>query len=181
MPKVIVGIDPGIYGGLVFIDPYQHLICGFRMPVKQFQKTTKTKSGKFKTQKMVDAVKLAEITSRFSISVGYIENVHATPQMGVVSAFSFGHSRGVLEGNLASQGASLAFVAPNKWKADLMVPADKEKAIKRAKTLLPGCDKLFDTGNKEYNSGLAEAAMICLYGLLLENFQLQKPLELINV
>jgi len=45
-----------------------------------------------------------------------LESVHATPQMGVTSAFKFGRGFGVLLGCLVASGLDVISVSPQKWQ-----------------------------------------------------------------
>ena len=77
---MILGIDPGKKGALVVLDFDGKILCCFDIP------STPEK-----------LFKLFYLTfSRIPIRSAYIENVHAMPRDGVVSAFSFGKSFGIL-------------------------------------------------------------------------------------
>lgn len=98
---------------------------------------------------------------RNSVSA-YVEHVHASPGMGVVSAFSFGHTAGTIEACLAACGVTLQLCSPSKWKPALGVPADKAAARDKATALL-GADAAAHWPLKGHHNR-AEAACLALYG-----------------
>jgi crossover junction endodeoxyribonuclease RuvC len=106
----------------------------------------------------------------------YIEDVWSSPQMGVVSAFSFGRNLGILEG----AGASRAFVTkvrPQDWKTATKTPKDKNEARRRAMQLFPCAYDLFV---RVKDDGRAEAALLGFYGLLSMKLIPPKPLSLVE-
>lgn len=96
----------------------------------------------------------------------YIEEVNASPQMGVVSAFSFGEGKGVLLGVAAAMGVPTTLVKPTQWKKQMRVPADKRAAVQRASQLFPAVASLFKGPRGGVFDGRAEAALIALYGAM---------------
>jgi len=72
-------------------------------------------------------------------AVAYIEKVHSSPQMGVVSAFSFGRSMGFLLGVLATLKIPYHEVRPQKWQSamDCMSKGDKNVTKNAAQKLWP--------------------------------------------
>mgnify|MGYP003110907314 CR=1 FL=1 len=73
------------------------------------------------------------------IKCGLIERVSSSPQMGVVSAFSFGESYGIVQGILIGAGVSFEFIAPAKWQRPMgcMSKGDKNVTKRRAQELFP--------------------------------------------
>lgn len=57
------------------------------------------------------------------------EKVGATPQMGTVSAFTFGYGYGALRMALLACGVSLEPVAPGVWKKALGVPRNESSRV----------------------------------------------------
>ena len=49
-------------------------------------------------------------------AVAFVEKVHASPQMGVVSAFKFGRSVGEIHMMCIALGMRLEYVTPQKWQ-----------------------------------------------------------------
>lgn len=75
----VLGIDPGISGGIAVIDERFNLVDCFHMPVIEID-------GK----KKVDAGTLFKRLSEYELALGVIEKVGTRPGEGVVGAFSFG-------------------------------------------------------------------------------------------
>ena len=128
---MILGIDPGKGGGAAVMSESGLLIdCeAFRAP-----------------ERMHEVLRGWEKTYHFSTVV--IENVHAFPGQGVVSAFSFGQNFGWWEGRLS--GYRLTYVEPRVWqkKLGIVLPGHSKKTEHKkalcahAKLLFPGAKKV---------------------------------------
>jgi crossover junction endodeoxyribonuclease RuvC len=88
------------------------------------------------------------------------EQVHAMPKQGVTSVFSFGRSRGVVEGVIAALELPSLAVPPSRWKRDLGVTADKTACRAVASRLLPAGASCWTL---KRDDGLAEAALLALW------------------
>lgn len=96
---LVIGIDPGVSGGLAAID------------------TLQTRRDGTKAFKMPDTERdlwllLADLQPGYAL----IEKVHASPQMGVTSAFTFGRGLGLLRGLLVATGCRFEDVTPQTWQ-----------------------------------------------------------------
>lgn len=148
----IIGADPGKTGALALIDSEAWTIAIIDMPQEP------GRAGK-------DAVSPAGVARLFDAAQPdhvYIEDVTASPQMGVVSSFNFGRSLGILEGACASR-TILSKVSPQIWKRATNTPKCKNEARRRAMQLFPCAYDLFA---RVKDDGRAEAAMICFYAVL---------------
>ena len=123
--SIILGVDPGISGGLAFVNDKIKVIDAMPMPLMKKKHGTGHKN-------YVDPHALHQFLGMYEFDRCVIEAVHSSPQMGVTSAFSFGRSAGVAIGAVAYWCADIYEVAPSKWKRDLNCPADKEQTIHRA-------------------------------------------------
>lgn len=89
----------------------------------------------------------------------FIEDVHASPQQGVVSAFTFGKGFGMLLAAcyMAFPADKVHLVRPATWQAALgcMAGGDKGKLFERAKQEFPGA---------KFKKEHADAVLISLYG-----------------
>lgn len=162
----VVGIDPGLDGGLVALDAAGRLIETKRMPTL----TMKKASGG--TRRLIDVAGIAAFLRTHSPCTVVIEDVYSSPQMGVVGAFSFGEGKGALRGVCGSLGLEILWVSPLTWKGKLglLLPrgrgskaahkkALKTVAIKKAQAWFPGVKGM-------EHDGQAEAALLASYGLL---------------
>ena len=145
---MILGIDPGLDGGLAIID-------GSAIELLETI-PTQTKSGFIKRQ--VDAEKLSNILRVYPDLVCYLEGVASRPGQGVASVFSFGDTYGAIRGVLGALNIPTYTVIPSKWKKALQI-SSKEDSLKAIKDLYPDMKWL----KKDHN--LAEAVLIAVYGI----------------
>jgi hypothetical protein len=146
----VLGIDPGHKGALAFLDLDAATLVVEPMPVITLD------NGKTYT----DEGALSNLVGSLAPTVAFIEDVYSSPQMGVVSAFSFGEGKGVLKGVLAGLGVERRYVSPAKWKADLGTSSDKDHTKALARRLFPRCRAILRS------EGKCEAALIGLWGAL---------------
>jgi hypothetical protein len=171
---MIAGFDPGQKGGVSVIDSGSHKIWFKEMPTMKAGKKT-----------YVDEGELACWLRRFDIDYGYIERVHFIKDQGGVSSFTFGESLGVLKGVCAGLGINRVMVEPQKWKADMHVPANKEGAVRRMERLVPsttiaggGEKNVFIGPRGGLKDGIAEAGLIAVYGCLLQGVTFTAPIAM---
>lgn len=160
--SIILGIDPGVEGALAFIDTEACTLRVFDMPT--FSRTTT------KTKRFTDAVSVGTLLRSAEITHAFVEQVAASPQMGVVSAFSFGQSFGTLKGALSALLVPLDEVPPAVWKRQMRAPKDKKESKARARELMPACAHLFRRADH------AEAAMLAMFGCFSSARPLNRPL-----
>ncbi len=81
---------------------------------------------------------LEALTESYSITA-LVENVHSSPQMGVVSAFSFGFNTGVVEGILTALRIPFSKVRPMIWQKAMncLTKGNKNITKQRAQQLFP--------------------------------------------
>lgn len=163
----LVGIDPGLRGALCKLDPDEHTLELFEMPILTFTRT--------KTKTYIDQVKLGNILCDDSILRLYLEEVNARPEEGVVSSFTFGQAYGTVIGSCGALQIPLTQVRPAVWKKVLKVPADKDAARFRASQLFPKCA---DQWEKKNQDGIAEAALIAFYGMCELGYNVRKVFTL---
>lgn len=149
--QTVIGIDPGVNGGIAWIA-----------------------GGKACVDKMPDTLEdlwdlICDIVSgkggspeaRLNAAVlgcrAYIEQVSSSPQMGVVSAFSFGRGYGNLEMALTAAGVPFERVRPQVWQKSLgcLTKGDKNVTKRKAQEMFPGIKVTHAT---------ADALLIAAYG-----------------
>ena len=143
--ETIIGVDPGANGGIAWIT-----------------------NGKACVEKMPDTLQdlwelIRDITNHpRSLLDGrkykaYIEAVSSSPQMGVVSAFSFGRGYGNLEMALTAAGIPFERVRPQVWQKALgcMTKGDKNVSKRKAQELFP---------DRKITHATADALLIAHYG-----------------
>ena len=95
MKPIILGIDPGLYGALAFVE-----LVGGTPRVEVFDMPTTTKKVGTIHRSRIDKRALADfIANRVrTLRCVVIEDVHALPKDGPVQAFNFGYGIGLLHG-----------------------------------------------------------------------------------
>lgn len=151
----VLGVDPGISGGIALVDSVSgDVMQTWLMPLVDVTRP----NGKKKRR--LDAQGLYRIIREARPERAYVELVHASPGMGVVSAFSFGHGAGVIDAVIDVAKVPMQRVSPNWWKQRMGVTRDKAET-QEAATRIFGTDKYWPL--RKHN-GLAEAALIALWG-----------------
>lgn len=143
--EITIGVDPGANGGIAWIT-----------------------DGKACVEKMPDTLQdlwelIRDITNHPRSSLdgrkykAYIEQVSSSPQMGVVSAFSFGRGYGNLEMALTAAGIPFERVRPQVWQKALgcMTKGDKNVSKRKAQELFP---------DRKVTHATADALLIAYYG-----------------
>lgn len=165
----VVGIDPGKTGAISFIDPVEHTLEIFDMPIRQVKDDSKRSE--------VDASALFDILDPRNPQHGFIEDVWSRTGDGNVGAFNFGDAYGTAKTCLIAYNIDLVRVLPNVWKKNMRAPRDKDQSRSRAMELFPAAVDLF---KRKKDDGRAESAMIALYGCFSLDFTFTKPLTLIG-
>lgn len=158
----ILGIDPGLDGGLAILSS-DGLVIEVMPTLGEGKRT-------------VDASWLADFlhtNSRFygGLHGAYLELVGAMPGQGVTSMFSFGEGFGVLKGVLAALGIPYTLVSPRKWQGAVLgahTKGDsKGAAAVRAAQLFPGVNFRASQRSRKPHDGMVDAALLAYYGASL--------------
>lgn len=162
-PTNVIGVDPGVTGALALVNCDGDLIEIADMPA------LRDGSG---GRVSVNAPLLAELLARWHAREVICEFVSARPKEGAVSAFSFGRSRGVIEGACGALALPIRFITSPGWKRLVGLPAGREgaKDAARSEAIRRWPDKagLFA---RVRDNGRAEAALIAVAGLIREGRQ----------
>ena len=108
-----LGVDPGPKsGGLVIVTSHKEVYDITAMPPTERD--------------------LCDFLTKHSatITMAWIEKVHAFPKQGVSSAFSFGDNFGMLRGVLTACEVPWELVQPRFWQKRLQVPPKKKEETK---------------------------------------------------
>jgi crossover junction endodeoxyribonuclease RuvC len=118
----VIGIDPGINGGIAWI-------MGRKPCVEKMPDTL---------QDLWELLRDIEVSSE-EYCHAYLELVHSSPQMGVKSAFTFGNGFGHIEMALTAAGIPFTRVRPQVWQKELgcMTKGDKNVTKRKAQELFP--------------------------------------------
>lgn len=156
---IILAVDPGLSGALVLLSSGGCYVGHLIMPII-----------KVGSKGRVNGAAIAAWLEPYKINHAYIEKVQAMPgggerRMGASSAFSFGHSAGLVEGVITGAGIPLTLVSPPTWKKHAgLIGADKDAARSRAVQLYPGL-RVLDL--KAKGQAVADALLLGRYGLSL--------------
>ena len=138
MMPCVIGVDPGVNGGIAWIM-----------------------GGKPCVEKMPDTLQdlwelLRDIASEGDCHA-YLEQVHSSPQMGVVSAFTFGNGFGHLEMALTAAAIPFTRVRPQVWQKELgcLTKGDKNISKRKAQELFP---------SMKVTHATADSLLIATYG-----------------
>ena len=152
----ILGIDPGITGGIVCLDADGAFAWGARPPI------IKGKKSEYDIPGMRDMI-MRGATGSSPLVVG-IEKVHSLPRDGRVGAFNFGRGYGLWLGLLTGLGIAYMEVTPQRWQARMLAglprgPHTKTSAVRAAQSRFPDMPGM----DIKANWGVADAALIAAY------------------
>lgn len=139
-----IGIDPGVSGGIAVIDENGDVLRVSKMPDTEEDLLEELKHG-------------ICITATGRAHFATLEYVRSTPQMGVVSAFTFGRGYGALRMALTSLRIPYEEVTPPKWQKAIGCRTKGDKNVSKAKA-----QELFP--NIKITHANADALLIAEYG-----------------
>jgi crossover junction endodeoxyribonuclease RuvC len=153
---LFLGVDIGVTGAIAILADSGELVAVHEMPCLHDGPAGR---------RNINAPLLASIVFASHATKAFVEHVSARPGEGAVGAFSFGRSRGVVEGVLAAAGLPCQFLTPPCWKRAVGLPPGRDKDASRAEAIRrwPGQADLFKLKKSD---GLAEAALIAVAGML---------------
>jgi crossover junction endodeoxyribonuclease RuvC len=159
----IVGIDPGLSGGIAYYTPDQ--LLAYRTPTVE---VPYVKKGKKRTRKDMDLSHIVAEMRASDITHVFLEKVSAMPGQGVTGMFRFGQNLGQWQGILAGLELEYTMVTPQVWKKQAgLIKATKGQSVDLARTLWPANSD--DFKYKTADEGRAEAALIARYGWMQLN------------
>jgi hypothetical protein len=122
---IYFGIDPGVGGGIAVVGDGDQFHGPPRLKLKD--------ATEHDVAAWFDMVNVDEPRA-------VIEAVSSSPQMGVVSAFTFGRSYGMLRGVLVGLAIPFVDVRPQKWQKAMgcLSRGDKNVTKAKAQQLYPG-------------------------------------------
>ncbi len=146
----IVGIDPGVTGGLAALG---NVVVLVPMPAVAGEP---------------NAREVAIWLQGIAPDHVFIERAQSFPKQGVVSAFRYGTGYGMLRGICASLALPYTLVAPAKWHREIIgLSKDgtpKDRALAAALRLFPGVNLRAPERSKKCHEGLVDALLIAEFG-----------------
>lgn len=153
----VMGIDPGLKGGIAFYDGYS--IEAFYTPVlSEFF----VKNGKKQTRNIMDLNAICDFIIEYSPDRAVLEKVSARSGQGVTSMFRFGQGFGEFRGLLTAFRIKFIEPTPQIWKKEYDLGSVKDASLNLASSLWP--DKAKECFRLKKQDGVAEAALISKYG-----------------
>ena len=158
--KTILGIDPGLSGGLVLLNKDRELVNKWVMPTLKHGST-----------KVKDLPKLRSILSEAAESAdhAYLEQYGMRRRQSMQSAAKTGVGFGYLEAMLVCFGMSYTVVAPNKWCAEIHKGISGDKAKEKSRIavsrLFPNEELLATEKSSVMHEGLMDALLIAEFGV----------------
>jgi len=151
----IIGIDPGLSGGIAILDDLK-IFDVYDMPIMSEGKKNKNQ---LNSAQLVNIIKKNIILNGDTFLI--VEQVSAMPGQGVTSMFNFGQTFGSIKGICAALNLPIFFVRPAKWKKhfDLInssKDASRTKVIEMYPSISPRLSK-----KKDVNK--ADAILIARY------------------
>ena len=139
----ILGVDPGLSGGLAVVGTDGSADC-YKMPP---------------TEKDVWEL-IWELMGRARITKAYIEKVHSMPHQGVASTFTFGMNYGLLRGFLLALEVPFEVVSPGVWQRAMGCLSKGNKNVTKARA-----QELYPALGRRITHATADALLIATYGL----------------
>ena len=151
MNTYYVGIDPGIKGAVGILDRKGQYAAVHDIPIMKIGEKNKVDAEKL----MFILVDVPTVDQRIMV-----ERVHAMPNQGVTSVFSFGETYGRICAAVECGGVACTvdYVVPRVWKKYFQLDNDKNKSLELARSLFPNAEL-----HLKKHSDRAEALLIARY------------------
>ena len=173
----IIGIDPGLQGGIAFLEdglvvklikmPTVQLETKTKKKVKEMtakeKKLHKVKKPVFKTKTIVDSKAVYGLVLNFKPDLVVIEKPFYLGINSSVTVGTVGENVGRLYGITEGLGHKILRVPANSWKGYFDLEAEKEHAIAKAEELFPYVNLVPPKGRTK-SDGMAEALLLAVYG-----------------
>ncbi len=153
----IIGVDPGMSGALATWDGVELTL---------FPMLTEKAKGRGRVVLWDEQASLLQ--PAMNSIAAYLERVSTRPGEGRVSAFKFGYVAGGIRGILAQAAIPTTLVTPQIWKKYFGLTAHKKDAVELAASRFPDNKDQFYGPRGGIKDGMAEAALIALYGYNME-------------
>lgn len=149
---MILGIDPGKSGALVWLDKSGKIHDCEDMPER--------------LDRLVEVVKFYAAETRFAViedvsAMTYVDKFGQKRGQGAAASFNFGFSTGMVHGVLAALNVRVWPVRPVTWKLAFGLSSDKSESLALARKKFPQDEDLFQL---KKHDGRAEAALIAHFG-----------------
>jgi crossover junction endodeoxyribonuclease RuvC len=148
----ILGVDPGLAGGLAVIDidiDSTVLVDAIDIPITGVGAKTR-----------VDVLAIRDWILAHQPRHALIERAGVMPKQGISSGFKYGRAVGSLEAVIACCEVPMTIIEPTVWKKfHQLRGGEKEASRQRALQLFPAAHRLL---SRKMDHGRAEAALIAM-------------------
>jgi crossover junction endodeoxyribonuclease RuvC len=153
----ILGIDPGVNGGLAVVE----ITDGAAPVLTECADIPAIGTG---AKERVDVAALRNFIEKHKPALGLIERAGVMPKQGIASGFKYGRAVGAIEAAIALCAIPIEVVEPSAWKRFWHLPGkDKERARQTSAGEIPAAHASL-ARKKDHQR--AESALIALYGAL---------------
>lgn len=153
----VMGIDPGLSGGIAFYDGNALKVFATPVLTENF-----IKNGKKATRSLMNLDAVRDLILEHKPDTAVLEKVAARSGQGVTSMFRFGTNYGEHRGMMAALNIPFIEVTPQVWKKDYRLNSDKDESLDLAREIFP--DHAKTSFKLKKHDGLAEAALLAKYG-----------------
>lgn len=159
--SIIIGIDNGLDGGVVFLSGDGKVLAKYVMP---------TIGNKINGKRSYVVPEMARMILRHcdEDTKAYLELAQAMPKQGVSSMFSIGFGFGLWQGVLTALAIPFEVVGPRAWQKVMFEGVDKTDTKKAsalvANRLSPQTDWKATERCKTQHDGLTDAFCLAEYG-----------------
>lgn len=161
--RKVLGIDPGLSGGLSIIDEKLNLISCHPMPIK------KGNDGKNK----IDPCGVRDIIAAHTIDLAIIEKVGAMPNQGVTSMFNFGDGFGIVRGIAEIFANQTIYARPQEWQGFQYLTGLSKDQVGEVAFEVFQTEEMYNgvyskgkrKGEKRLLDGISDSLMIAKYGI----------------
>lgn len=162
---IVVGVDPGLSGGLAAV---QRIATGGIL----FREAIDVPVVGEAAKRRIDVAGVLGFLQRHQPDQALIERAQAMPDQGASSGFIYGRAVGALEACIVGMQIPITIIESTAWKKahaisrngrEMTTAQVKEMSRQRAIQLFPSTDAFA----RKADHGRAEAALIAWYGLML--------------
>lgn len=121
----VIGIDPGIDGGICVLDKSGAIIEMHIMPTYSVTTAKKLKSGKYKKERHIDSYALADILYRHKDASICMERINTFAGQGASAGSKMIRGYGRIEGVMGSMGFKWENPTPGTWTKKIWIDEDK--------------------------------------------------------
>ena len=151
---IIIGIDPGLSGGIAILDDLK-VFDFFDMPIMSEGKKNKNQ---LNSAQLVNIIKKHIVSGNTFVIV---EQVSAMPGQGVTSMFNFGQTFGSIKGICAALNLPIFYVRPAKWKKHFeLINSSKDASRTKVIEMYPS---ISDRLSRKKDVNKADAILIARY------------------